>query len=202
MNIFVENDGPYGPRSIFRKRPVSGLQHQQQPKQQHQGTCPCCGALLSSSSSWQPDAGVVDEAVAEPQSENQSDVQPEVPSDPLYDVPPDIIEVPPQVDSVSVSTLEEDGAPNGEPAESGEASNSTAEQWQAQVCDEGMIPLARVMQVFEALINCVTHELVFNPSILRRIQDSVSKCLYSMMSPEEFAKLQAMSDPQPEGICT
>ena len=53
MNIFVEHDGPYVPRSIFRKRPVSGL-HQQQ--QQHQPeTCPCCGASLSSEPSAAPD---------------------------------------------------------------------------------------------------------------------------------------------------
>lgn len=213
MNIFVEHDGPYVPRSIFRKRPVSGLQHQQQ---QHQPeTCPCCGASLSlpapdpdsyssysypaatqsHSDSGQPDDyhPVLATEPAEPLDENHlpHDLQPD--PDPEPELEPS-----PQPQAEFVTPVPNDGTLVAEPSESVIPGGSEAGQLQAGT-SQVMIPIDRVMEVFCSLYECIEQVLVFNPSILQRIYDRLLKCLHSMLSPEELAQLPRMSNAQPEG---
>ena len=161
MNIFVETNGPYVYRSIFRRIPR--LREQQQPvHEEHAGTdrCHACGAPIDIQgySAYTP---------AEPEFE------PELHSDPHSEPEPE-----PEPDPPSESGPQQ---PELEPQQQ-QQQQYTAEAI-AELDAKTFVPVARVLEIFQFLFKTVDDALIRQPILLSHISTAFAEGLATLAGP-------------------
>ena len=177
MNLFVENNGPYVYRSIFRETPRlrprwAAAKHTRTQK------CHACGASLDeqdySASPTNPPGG--------PEPQPEPELQPDLQSEPESESEPG-----PEAELHSESEpepeLDLDLDPD-QPAVDPQQQQSAYDAPSAAVPDPRyFVPTARVLEVFEFLFNTVADALVHQPGTLNRIRRAFEEGLASAVDP-------------------
>ncbi|MCC6586733.1 MAG: hypothetical protein IT168_08590 [Bryobacterales bacterium] len=182
MNIFVENNGPYVYRSIFRKIPRL---RQQSAAGDHAGTdtCHACGAPIDthgySAAAYtptEPDYQPGPEPEFEPETQSQPSPDPDPNPEPQCEPEPDPAREPkPQQPAADAGQQQFDELPPHK--------LHTAESI-AELDATTYVPVARVLEIFQYLFKTVDDALVHQPFLVSRISRAFAEGLAAAAGPQ------------------